>query len=66
MKQDANEISIVELEQELAAEEAFEDMATDDTLELPAVAAPDEDFDEDTDTGIYEISPADQYWVAIV
>jgi hypothetical protein len=75
MTQNAKEISIRELEHELAAEEAFDEMATGDTLELPAVAEPAEDFDEDTDTGVYEISPpklvrwlsgqGDPYWVAI-
>jgi hypothetical protein len=75
MKQNAKEISILELEQELAADEAFDEMATSDTLEFPAVAEPTDELDDDTDTAIYEISPpklarwlsgqSNQYWIAI-
>lgn len=67
------EISIAELERELADEEAFDEVEAADTEEMPAVAV--SDF-EDQPTGVYEIGPsslarwahgsAQVYWVALV
>jgi hypothetical protein len=65
MKQHATEISILELEQELEDEEAFDDLATGDTLEVPAVEPPADEFDDDTETAVYVIGPRDHCWIAL-
>ncbi|GEM_PF-3626341 len=60
-------VPLRDLEQDLADEDAFDDLETSETIEIPVPKLPPSEDDMEGPTGVYEIGPyraaVETYWV---